>query len=681
MSELRIENWTMLVADLGAENPLPFFDFPWPSPPVVEATGGVPAEIARQSQYGRLRGPLPYALQDDYARRRRPRAVRVAVLENDHLRATFLLEYGGRLWSLQDKATGRELLAVNKTLQPANLALRNAWFSGGVEWNVGIIGHSAFTMSPVFAARVETDTGVPVLRLYEWERLRQIPFQIDAFLPDDSRVLFVRVRLINPHREAVPVCWWSNMAVPEEPGVRVIVPAGTAFTFVGDPPELTAVPVPGPQELDYSYPLQVARAGGYYFDIPPERRPWITALDQMGRGVIQTSTSRLRGRTLFTLGRGPGGETWHRFLAPDGLAEEHGRYLEIESGLARSHLEHVPMPPHSEWSWLEAYGPLAADAGRVHGRDWHAAQAAVEEALETLVSNAAFEATERWSASILDRPPQALLQEGSGWGALAQRERRVQGKPSPLSPGLLFPDTSLGWAQAPWLELLEKGSFPELPAHELASFVVEPAWWRRLESAIARGAADNWSGWYHLGIIRLYHGQVDMARVAWERSLSHRATPWALRNLALLAAIAGDTDRAIACYQKALRLAPALRSLITEAGRFFVDAGEPEKWLEMLPTFAPALREDGRIRLLEAQASLSVGKTEIVADFFNSAPIVDDIREGEMSLENLWVDWQTQELARKENLLIEEARRLVWQKRPLPPAFDFNMFRLPDDGP
>ena len=64
-----------------------------------------------------------------------------SILENDILRATFLLGFGGRLWSLFHKPAGRELLTVNPTIQFANLALRNAWFSGGVEWNIGTIGH------------------------------------------------------------------------------------------------------------------------------------------------------------------------------------------------------------------------------------------------------------------------------------------------------------------------------------------------------------------------------------------------------------------------------------------------------------------------------------------------------------------------------------------------------------
>ena len=64
---------------------------------------------------------LPYRLQDDYDRVRRPRVFKTAVLENEILRATFLLELGGRLWSLVHKPSGRELLHVNPVFQPCNL--------------------------------------------------------------------------------------------------------------------------------------------------------------------------------------------------------------------------------------------------------------------------------------------------------------------------------------------------------------------------------------------------------------------------------------------------------------------------------------------------------------------------------------------------------------------------------
>ena len=152
MSELKIKTWSMPSADLGSENPLPPLLKDRELHIAQSVDPEVPGEIRQNMTYGHLPNILPYALQDGYNRKRKWRDFRVAVLENEVLRATFLLEFGGRLWSLYHKPSGRELLSVNPVFQPANLALRNAWFSGGVEWNIGTIGHSPFTCAPLFAA-------------------------------------------------------------------------------------------------------------------------------------------------------------------------------------------------------------------------------------------------------------------------------------------------------------------------------------------------------------------------------------------------------------------------------------------------------------------------------------------------------------------------------------------------
>ncbi|MGD8849911.1 MAG: DUF5107 domain-containing protein [Anaerolineales bacterium] len=128
---LRVERWTLPVAEIGPDSSLPALTFSWTASPKVKAKNGVPVEIVEQSQYGQPHSILPYAMQDHYNRKRHPEDVKIAVLENDHILASFLLEYGGRLWSLQDQKSGRELLAINREIQPANLALRSAWFSGG----------------------------------------------------------------------------------------------------------------------------------------------------------------------------------------------------------------------------------------------------------------------------------------------------------------------------------------------------------------------------------------------------------------------------------------------------------------------------------------------------------------------------------------------------------------------
>ena len=179
--------------------------------------------------YGFRSNVFPYRPQDVYTREQTERCYRSIVLENEFLRARFLPELGGRLISLTDKASGRDLLYQNKTLYAGNLAMRNSWFSGGVEWNASIIGHNPFTCSPLFAARTQLADGTPVLRMYEYERLRGVSFQMDFFLPDSSRVLFARMRLVNENAQTVPTYWWSNIAVPEWRGGRVVVPADAAY--------------------------------------------------------------------------------------------------------------------------------------------------------------------------------------------------------------------------------------------------------------------------------------------------------------------------------------------------------------------------------------------------------------------------------------------------------------------
>ena len=77
---------------------------------------------------------LPYNKQDRYSHKKETMQLTTIVMENESLRAQFLPQYGGRLYSLRNQKTKEELLFRNCVMQPANLAIRNAWFSGGIEW-------------------------------------------------------------------------------------------------------------------------------------------------------------------------------------------------------------------------------------------------------------------------------------------------------------------------------------------------------------------------------------------------------------------------------------------------------------------------------------------------------------------------------------------------------------------
>ena len=463
-TSLRSQSLRLPAADLGPDSPLPQLTGLGEAPDLSQA----PADLAAAGAYGRPHSLLPYRAQQGYGRELRTRELPALVLENEHLTATFLPGLGGRLWSLRHRPTDRELLHRNPMSQPANLALRNAWVAGGVEWNLGTTGHWPLTCAPLHAVRLELADGTPVLRLYEFERLRRLVLRIDAWLPAGSPALLVRVSVHNPGAGDAPVYWWSNIAVPEAPDVRVIAPADHAYHY-GYSGVLRRLPFPGgTREADRSYTDRAVDAADYFFDIPAGQRRWITALDGQGSGLFQVSTDRLHGRKLFNWGTAQGGRRWQEWLSGPG-----SRYLEIQAGLARTQLEHLPLPAGATWEWTEAYGLLEVNPARVHG-GWREARTAADEAIEALLPAGVLH------AALGARPTDASLHAadsgdrrlaaGSGWGALETAADAV-----PVVPGTPFGE--VGEPQRPWLELLRTGRLPlcDPPAEPVTG---QP--WRRL---------------------------------------------------------------------------------------------------------------------------------------------------------------------------------------------------------
>ena len=178
-----------LIPDIKSERSLPFF--------VLDQS--VPDNQGLHIGEGMVPSVLPYTMQSLYNRTFEERPYRAAILENEYLCATFLPELGGRLWSLYDKRLKRELLYKNKVIAFANLALRNAWFAGGVEWNIGVRGHTHFTCAPLFACLEKNTQGEELLKMYEYEPIRGLAYVIRAGLQKDS--LRVNITIENTKNE------------------------------------------------------------------------------------------------------------------------------------------------------------------------------------------------------------------------------------------------------------------------------------------------------------------------------------------------------------------------------------------------------------------------------------------------------------------------------------------------
>ncbi|PWI14337.1 DUF5107 domain-containing protein [Streptomyces sp. Act143] len=616
VTTIRRDVLTLPAAELGPDNPLPPLR-PLDEPHRVEDRDGLPREMARQIGYEPLRSLLPVHVRDGYERVREPRALDTLVIENDRLRATVLPGLGGRIASLLHKPTGRELLYRNPVFQPAHFALNGAWFSGGIEWNIGATGHTTLACAPLHAARVTAPDGGEMLRLWEWERLRDLPFQVDLWLPEDSDFLYVGVRVRNPHEKPVPTYWWSNIAVPEER--RVLAPADEAYHF-GYERRLRRVPVPS-----YADVRQLPHAADYFYDLPAGRRRWIAALDEDGHGLVQTSTDVLRGRKLFVWGAGRGGRRWQEWLTEPGT----GGYCEIQAGLARTQLEHVRLDAESEVAWLEAYGPLscAPEAGEVEAR------------LEAVLPRADVDAAYAAWRPYADSEPGETLATGSGWGAL--EVLRADWK----MPGTPFDESTLGEEQEPWLHLLRVGSLPEpRRVRPPGGTLVAPHWRDMLETAPATPLTE-----YHLGVAQWHAGDRAQAVRSWERALELAPSVWPLlRCLAVADRQIDNHERAADRYAEAFddlcrerRDAGELWTAATAAlGREAIEAllavrrtGQARTVWERLH---PATRARGRFRFIEAGLLLAEGRRDAARAVFEEHFEVADLREGAEAVGRLW---------------------------------------------
>ena len=349
----------MPTAQVGPENPLPPLFSVADLHAVVDA-GDADAEMRRNIGYGRVSSVLPYLVQDGYGRE--PSAGRAQGRGAGERRPARHLPAGPRWPAVVPRAQAhRSRAAAPEPGPPAGEprpAQRVVRRRRGVEHR----DHRALPHHLRAAARCPrrcSRTARRCLRMYEFERLREVVFQVDAWLPEDSPVLLVHVRIVNPSDVEVP-----DLLVVQRRGAPVGRRTRPRTRGRGLAVRLRPAPASGPDprlRRDGTAPTRRARPR------PPTTSSRSTTTSVAGSlrwtaGAADWCRPR---PTCFaaascSCGEGaPAGTTGRS--GSSGPGEE---YLEIQAGLARTQLEHLPMPGRASWAWVEAYGLLESDAGR-----------------------------------------------------------------------------------------------------------------------------------------------------------------------------------------------------------------------------------------------------------------------------------------------------------------------------
>lgn len=553
---------------------------------------------------GRPTSVLPYRSQNHYGREVTDREFRGIELANEHVRAVFLPELGGRLWNLVDIASGKDLLFQPDAIWYGNLALRDAWASGGIEWNLGTTGHWGLTCDPVAAGIVEVD-GEQVLRMWAFERLTGLVWRLEAWLPADSRHLYVSARIENHRQVEVPFYWWSNAAVPLTDTTRVLAPASEAFHHEYDG-RLSRISFPEFDGVDGSRPAEAPTASDYFFissadDGTPADHPWVANWDADGPGTLLASSRELSGKKLFVWGNTRGGHRWQGWL--NGT----GQYVEIQSGRTRIQREHARFAPGQTISWVEAIGPVDGSV-----------PAGFDDAVDAVAAQLPADGIRRARAlfdSAADVAPR-VLQQPDGWGRV-----EVEAGHLPANPATPF-DVELTPEQQAWVEFARTGTFDDSMTHWVQ---VGAEWQARIEAA-----DESWLRQLLLGMCAWARSDRAGAVEHWEASLALQTNAMSLYCLSVAS---DDEARAAELAHRAHLADPSDDDLLAE--HLARAGGNPADVVELTASLGERQRSLPRVRLAEARALVAVGRLE------DARMIIDDIelpnlREASDDLGQLW---------------------------------------------
>ncbi len=624
---------------------------------------------------------LPYRMLDKYDRNKHEIQLKTAVLENDRLEAVFLPEQGGRLWSLKNKTTGKEILYKNPVFQPANLGIRNAWFSGGVEWNCGQYGHVVYSSSPVFFARITAPDGEEFLRMYEFERMKRLFIQIDFHLPDGAEAIYAHVCIFNQDDREQSMYWWSNIAIQATEKLRVFSDAQDVIYLDPDSISDNVNPVrvfgrtklpflPTLPQKDSSYPFNATYSNEFFFQ--NEEKPdacWSAAAYEDGRLFYEASTLPLRFRKMFCWGSHGGGRRWCEYLAN----KEEGNYVELQAGLAPTQLNSIYIPAHTVWSFTQAIGEtFLSDCAAPYAEIYADAQRSVKTAVRRAMPVELLASMDQDFRKKAVLATEEILSAGAGWGALEER----RGGAIPAS--MYFPASTLGPEQEPWLGLLEKGWMERTDVRMApASWMVDEHFLPLLEESVKKPEGDHYLSRLQLGVMLYELGRREEGVRQWELSLERERSPFALRNLAYDAGQKKDLEKAVELMKEAVRLEDGAidRAFSEELMELLLASGRFEEAWDFYQGLPEAYRSQDRLSMQAGVAAMELPEPRLA---FVEALFTRDIaciREGDNTLTDLYKRYKVRSLLvdKEQSMTMEEAERYVEKNCEPPYWIDFRM--------
>jgi tetratricopeptide (TPR) repeat protein len=330
------------------------------------------------SQYG-VAHIYPYTLQDEIEPLPTATTYTTLELENRYLRVTVLPQLGGRVYSVFDKIAGREVFYRNPVVRFSPLAIRGAFFSGGVEFSFPV-AHAPTSASPVNWITRQHADGSATISVGGIEHISGMRWTVSLTLYPDRCAVAQDVYLANPTPVPGRYHYWTNASLASDDLTEFIYPlrrvrsyefAGTApwpiarLDLVASQPGLPGMEgVPMWPAARMHQPVNFRREKDMLAQVSIFGRN--VAEDYFGAWQHSSNTGYahyadvkdVAGMKLWSWGRSPVGIVNQTALTDDGSL-----YAETQCGAMETQLDFDFLPPAGTRAWREWWLPLRGLGG------------------------------------------------------------------------------------------------------------------------------------------------------------------------------------------------------------------------------------------------------------------------------------------------------------------------------
>jgi tetratricopeptide (TPR) repeat protein len=345
--------------------------------PTYNIKGENPNPVFR-SQYGVVH-IYPYTLLDDIDTKKRDVTYHTLVLENRYLQVTVISDLGGRVYSVLDKVSQREVFYKNSTVRFAPLAIRGAFFSGGVEFSFPV-AHAPTTCDKVNWDIRNNEDGSASVSFGGLEHISRLRWMITLTLYPDLCAVAQDVYLCNPGTIPGRYHYWTNASLDANDATEFVYPLHRArsYEYAGtaswpstrldlvqeDPglPGMEGVPMWPANRLHVPVNFRwqknmLAQVSIFGRDVAWDYfGAW---QHEVNHGYAHVANSRnVSGMKLWSWGNAPVGVVNQAALTDDGSL-----YAETQCGAMETQLDFDFLQPGDARTWREWWIPLRGIGG------------------------------------------------------------------------------------------------------------------------------------------------------------------------------------------------------------------------------------------------------------------------------------------------------------------------------